>query len=75
MRFLIELRKSLGLSKYRMAALLDISHSHYAHLEERSTRLPDINVLLKIQDISGLGDKEFWGLLKASFNKGDDDVG
>ena len=74
MQFLIELRKSLGLSKYRMAALLEISHSHYTHLEERSTRLPDIMILLKIQEIAGLSDSEFWALLKESFNEGGSDV-
>jgi transcriptional regulator with XRE-family HTH domain len=74
MQFLKELRKVMKLSKYRMASLLGISTSHYTHLEERSTRLPDIRILLKIQEIAGLADDEFWALLKESFNEGDSDV-
>ncbi len=68
MKFLKPLRLKLNLSRYRMAQLLDVSNSHYKHMEENG-RMVAPEILQKIQDISGLKDDEFWKLVKKSFNE------
>ena len=63
MKTLETVRKKLGLTAYGMAKKLGLSQQGYL-VAEKTSRAVKIDVLIDVQEMSGLGVLEFWELLK-----------
>ena len=62
------IRERLKWSKYRLAKKLGVSQTSLNYLEDEAQSLR-IDLLVKLQDLSGMADAPFWKLIKEHVSK------
>lgn len=59
-------REKLGWSKYKLAQELKITPSHYGYVSTKA-KTAQTEILIRLQELSGISPSEFWKLLRKEF--------
>ena len=62
------IREKLGWSKYKLAKELGVTPSHYSYLSTKA-KTAQTEILVRLQEISGLSGDEFWKIVRKEFRK------
>lgn len=68
MKIFRKIRDLKKLNSNQMAGKLDITLPGYRYLEDRAAATK-LELLVKLQEISGFSDGKFWGAIKATVRK------